>query len=69
MVFQCVWGVGRGGQNSLGKGSAMGLSQAHSNAKQRLGLAGVEGEGEPPLIRTGPLRSHPVPYAALLFYK
>lgn len=32
-------------QNSLGKGSAMGLGQAHSWATMRLGLADVEAEG------------------------
>lgn len=40
-------------QIGLGKGSIMGLSQAHSRTKKRLGLAGVEGEGGPQLIRTG----------------
>lgn len=44
---------GRWVQISLGKGSVMGLSQAHSRAKKRLGLVGVEGEGGPQLIRTG----------------
>lgn len=41
------------GQNNLGKGSAVGLSQAHSRAKMRLGLADVEAEGEPQLVRSG----------------
>lgn len=46
-MFQ--WGVGV--QNCLGKGSVMGLSQAHSRAEKRLGLAGVEVEGGPQLDR------------------
>lgn len=46
MVFPGVGVRGRGhwGQNSLDKGSARGLSQAHSRAEKRLGVAGVEGE-------------------------
>lgn len=46
-------GVVVGGQNSLGKGSVMGPSQAHSKAKMRLDLAGVEAEGRPQLVRNG----------------
>lgn len=48
MVFH--WGLR---QNSLGKGSAMGLSQDHSWATMRLGLADVEAEGRPELLRSG----------------
>lgn len=38
-------------QNSLGKGSVIGLSQAHSRVKKRLGLSRVEVEGKPQLVR------------------
>lgn len=60
--------VGSGVQNSLSKGSAMGLSQAHLRAEKRLGMTSVEGEGGPQLFRTGQaLRSYPVPQPPLSF--
>lgn len=63
------WGAGVA-QNSLSKGPAGGLSQAHTRAEERLDVASAEGEGGPQLFRTGQaLRSDPAPQAPLSFYR